>query len=117
MSILLLISYVLSTSFGLIFIKLGTENGLPISFIENSLRFNFSFYSILGIFLYGLSFFLYIYLISKFELGFIIPLTTALVYVMIFIASFLIFKEAFTIMKVAAISLIIFGVILLNLSK
>ena len=117
MQIILLIIYVLSTSSGLIFLKLGTTNGMPISFVENALKFNFNFYSLAGIFLYGLSFLLYIYLISKFDLGFIIPITTALVYVLIFVASFIIFKEAFTIIKVAAISLIIFGVILLNLYK
>lgn len=117
MSIILTIAYVISTSLGLVFIKLGTDTGLPISFVENSLKFNFNLYSILGVFLYGISFFLYIYLISKFELGFIIPLTTALVYTLIFIASFLIFKEVFTIMKIVAISMIIFGVILLNISK
>lgn len=117
MSIILLISYVLSTSLGLILIKLGTAGGAPISIVENSLKFNLNLYVISGIILYGISFALYIYLISKFDLGFIIPLTTALVYSIIFLASFFIFHEAFTLIKIAAISLIIFGVILLNFSR
>lgn len=115
MSIIFLIIYVFSTSFGLVLLKLGSANGLPISFVENSLKFNFNLYSIFGIFLYIISFIIYIYLISKFDLGFIIPVTTALVYILIFAASFFIFKEMFTIIKITAISLIIFGVILLNL--
>jgi drug/metabolite transporter (DMT)-like permease len=117
MSLLFLIVYVLSTSSGLVLLKLGSSNGAPISIIENSLKFNLNPSIIAGVLLYGLSFLLYIYLISKFDLGFIIPVTTALVYVLIFVASFLIFHEAFTIMKITAISLIIFGVILLNLNK
>jgi len=117
MQIILFIAYILSTSSGLILLKLGTTNGLPISFVENAIKFNFNLYSLLGIFLYGCSFLLYIYLISKFDLGFIIQITTALVYILIFTASFFIFKEAFTVIKIAAISLIIFGVILLNLQK
>lgn len=117
MQIILLIAYILSTSSGLILLKLGTTDGLPIAFVENAVKFNLNFYSILGIILYGFSFLLYIYLISKFDLGFIIPITTALVYILIFAASFIIFKEAFTMMKIAAISLIIFGVILLNFNK
>lgn len=117
MSIIILIAYVLSTSSGLILLKFGTTSGMPISFVENAIKFNFNLYSIIGIFLYGLSFLLYIYLISKFDLGFIIPITTALVYILIFAASFLIFHEVFTVLKIIAISLIIFGVILLNFNK
>ncbi|MEI7539408.1 MAG: multidrug transporter [Candidatus Saccharibacteria bacterium] len=117
MSTIFLIAYVLSTSFGLILIKLGTTSGLPISIIANHIKFNINPSIIAGIILYGVSFLLYIYLISKFDLGYIIPLTTALVYALIFIASFVVFKEAFTALKIAAISLIIFGVILLNLNK
>lgn len=107
--------YVLSTSGGLILIKLGTSNGLPVSIVDNALKLNLNPYSIIGILLYALSFVLYIYLISKFDLGYIIPLTTALVYSVIFAASFFIFHEVFTVLKIAAISLIILGVILLNI--
>lgn len=117
MPIILIAAYVLATSLGLIFIKLGSANGAPFSIIENSLKFNLNLPVISGMFLYGISFVLYIYLISKFDLGFIIPLTTALVYSLIFLASFIIFHETFTLIKIAAISLIIFGVILLNLNR
>jgi multidrug transporter EmrE-like cation transporter len=64
-----------------------------------------------------MSFLLYIYLISKNDLGFIIPLTTALVYVVVFIGSFFVFHEAFTMMKIMGIALIITGVIFLNLQR
>jgi drug/metabolite transporter (DMT)-like permease len=117
MSLLLLAAYVLATSFGLVLIKIGTTSGMPITIIEHSIKLNLNISIVSGIFLYGLSFLLYIYLISKYDLGFIIPVTTALVYTLIFIASFLIFKEAFTLVKIVAISLIIFGVILLNFNK
>jgi drug/metabolite transporter (DMT)-like permease len=115
MSLILLITYVLTTSGGLILLKLGTTSGLPISFVDNAIKFNLNAYSVLGLLLYASSFVLYIYLISKFDLGYIIPLTTALVYTLIFTASFFIFHEVFTVLKITAISLIILGVILLNL--
>lgn len=117
MSLMFLIAYVLATSSALVLIKLGTVSGAPVAVFEHSLRFNINLSIIVGIFLYGLSFLLYIYLISKFDLGFIIPITTALVYILIFTTSFFIFHESFTIIKITAISLIIFGVILLNLHK
>jgi len=108
---------VLSTSLGLIAIKQGTGSGLPITFSAEKLQFHLNFFNIIGIFLYGVSFLLYVYLISKFDLGYIIPLTTALVYVVIFVASYFIFKEAFTAMKIAGIVLIVSGVIFLSLGK
>lgn len=109
--------YVLTTSVGLIALKLGTNSGLPISYLNNKILFNVNFYTISGITLYGLSFAIYIYLISKYELGYIIPLTTALVYVLIFIGSYFIFDEVFTITKILAISLILSGLVLLNLNR
>lgn len=117
MSIILIAAYVVATSMGLIFIKLGSASSAPLAIIEHALKFNINFFNVAGILLYGFSFILYTYLISKFDLGYIIPVTTALVYSIIFVASYFIFHETFTIIKIAAISLIIFGVILLNLNK
>lgn len=114
---IILALYVLTTSFGLIILKLGTNAGLPISYAHNKLQFNINFYSIAGIVLYGISFMLYIYLISKFQLGYIIPLATACVYVVIFIGSYVVFKETFTPLKIAGIALIILGIILLSVNK
>lgn len=117
MSNFILALYVLTTSAGLVILKLGTISGLPISYIHNKLQFNINFYSTAGIILYGLSFALYIYLISKYDLGYIIPLTTALVYILIFVASFIIFKEVFTFTKIIGIGLILSGVIFINLGR
>lgn len=107
--------YVITTASGLIAIKLGSANGAVVEFIGNKLAFNLTPVNIAGLFLYGTSFALYTFLIAKNELGYIIPLTTGLVYVIIFIASFIIFKESFTIIKLLAITMILSGVVLLNL--
>ncbi len=112
--IILIALYILSTSGGLILLKLGSATGAVIEFIGGKLSFNMSLLNIIGILLYGLSFMLYIYLIAKNDLGYIIPLTTALVYIIIFVASFIIFKESFTLIKVIAIILIMGGVLLIT---
>jgi drug/metabolite transporter (DMT)-like permease len=109
--------YVAATSLALIALKLGTKSGIPIHYVNNKLQFNINFYTVAGIFLYGLSFLTYIYLISKYDLGYIIPLTTALVYVIIFTASYFIFDEVFTAIKVIGIVLILTGLVLLNTKK
>lgn len=109
--------YVLASSIALIVLKLGSKSGAPISFIEGKAHLNITPYTITGILLYGGSFLMYMYLISKYDLGYIIPLTTALIYVIIFTASFIIFHEAFTVVKVIGILLIVLGLAFLNLKK
>ncbi|MFO0862168.1 MAG: hypothetical protein U0516_00380 [Candidatus Saccharibacteria bacterium] len=114
---ILLPLYVLATSAALIIIKLSTANGAPIYYLNNKLHFNINLLTILGLVLYVVSFLTYLLLISKFELGYIIPLTTGLVYILIFTASYFIFKEVFSVPKILGITLIIAGILLLNLKK
>jgi drug/metabolite transporter (DMT)-like permease len=109
--------YVLTTSLGLIVLKLGAKAGPPVEYLSKRVHFNINYYTVSGIILYALSFLFYIYLISKYDLGYIIPLAAAFVYILIFIASAIIFNEVFTVFKIAGITLIIGGLILLNLSK
>lgn len=111
---LIIAAYVLTTVSGLILLKLGTTGSGLLSIVDGRPSLTISGLAILGILFYGVSFLLYIILISKFSLGYIIPLTTAFVYILIFLASYFIFKEGFTLLKVVAISMIIGGVILLN---
>jgi len=117
MANLILLIYAILSSLGLIFIKIGSENGAPISILDGKPHFNLGFYVIAGIVLYGLSFIVYTYLVSKNDLGYIIPVSTALVYIFIFAASFFIFKEVFTALKIVGVLLILGGVILMNIGK
>jgi drug/metabolite transporter (DMT)-like permease len=117
MAKILIALYVLATSSALIALKWGAKSGSLAQFIDHRLQLNVNPYAIIGITLYGTSFLLYTFLISKYDLGYIIPLTTAFVYIIIFLASFLIFKEAFTLFKVMGIVLIVGGLILLNIKK
>lgn len=117
MSRLIVSLYVIATSLALIVLKLGSKEGAPIQLTNGKAQFNITVFTVFGILFYGISFILYMYLISKYDLGYIIPLTTAFVYIVIFTASFFIFKEPFTILKIAGISLIVLGLILLNIKS
>ncbi len=117
MAKLILFFYVAATSLALIFVKLGTSSGLPVKMVDSKLQFSFNPFAISGIVLYGISFVLYMYLLSKYDLGYIIPLTAALIYGIIFIASYLIFHEVFTATKITGILLIVAGLIFLNIQK
>lgn len=117
MTNLILFLYALTSSLGLILLKLGSRAGALIEFENYKLHFNLGLYTIGGIVLYGLSFLIYTYLVSKNDLGYIIPISTALVYVFIFLASYVIFKEAFTAAKIVGICLIFGGIVFLSLNK
>lgn len=115
MAFLLILAYVIATSAALILLKLGSQSGSLVAVTDGKFNLNLNLLSTGGLFFYGVSFLVYTYLISKFDLGYIIPLTTALVYVIIFIASYFIFKEPFTFVKILAIALILIGLGLLNI--
>ncbi len=117
MSKLIIGLYVVTASLALILIKLGSSDGAPLSFEKQRIIFNLNPLIFMAGFLYIFSFMLYTYLISKYDLGYIIPLGTALVYILIFVSSFVIFNETFTVLKIAGISLIILGLILLNIKN
>ena len=117
MSKIILVIYILTTSLALVVLKLGTKTGLPISYANNKLAFNINFHTIAGVILFGISFATYVYLISKNDLGYIIPLAAAFVYILIFVASYFIFNETYTATKIVGIVLIIAGLVFLNLKK
>lgn len=115
MSKLLLALYIITTSSALIILKLGTKSGVPVGFSDGKLSFNINYLVLTGLFLYVFSFITYVYLISKYDLGYVIPLTAAFVYLIIFVASAVIFNEVFTVVKISGIALIVAGLVLLNL--
>jgi uncharacterized membrane protein len=114
---IILALYILTTVAALTVLKFGTQSGLPISYANQRLHFNFNFLTVSGIVLYGLSFATYVYLISKNDLGYIIPLAAAFVYILIFISSAVFFNEVYTFTKLIGIGLIILGLVFLNLKR
>ncbi len=117
MSNVILLLYVFATSFGLIVLKLGTRESSPTIGLASGLPVNISWMTLLGILLYGISFLLYVYLISKYDLSYILPLTASLAYIVVFLASYFILKEPFTAAKVTGAFLIMFGLFFLNQGK
>jgi drug/metabolite transporter (DMT)-like permease len=109
--------YVMSTSLALVFLKLGSEAAAPFTLSNGRPHINLNWYVSAGLLLYGTSFIVYTYLISKYDFGYIVPLATALVYTAIVISAYFIFHEAFTVAKIMGIVLILVGLILLNLKR
>ena len=62
MSNIILLIYALTSSLGLVLLKLGGQTGAPISVVDGKPVFNLGVYAIGGIALYGISFVIYTYL-------------------------------------------------------
>ncbi len=76
----------------------------------------FNFYIITGIFCYIVSMMMFFYMLSRFELSIIIPLT-ALTYIFNMVAAYFIFHESFDIYKISGIMIILIGIFVLSASK
>ncbi|MDA8103668.1 MAG: hypothetical protein M0Z34_11960 [Nitrospiraceae bacterium] len=114
-SSVILALYVLATSAGLLLIRVGTTGGTLIKLSAGRVTLHFGIAALLGILLYLISFVLYVVLISRFSLGFIVPLTTGLVYVVVFASSFVFLHERFGVYQIGGIAAILVGLALLQI--
>ena len=72
---------------------------------------------LMGIMLYGVSFFLYIFLLSRLQLNIVYPIAIGVGLVLITAFSYFFLKEAISMLHIAGIIAILFGVILILLPK
>lgn len=115
MRYVLILLYVFFSVSGVILFKLGSSEDLALNISSSSLAFKISWLAILGLFFYILSFVIYMGLVSKNNLSYLIPVTTASVYIATITSSVVVFKENVTNIQIAGSVLILLGVILMNL--
>ena len=115
MLLLFISSYVATTVSGLVVLKMSAKRGkIFLKFRNGKLIYTITPLIGFGIGLYVVSFFLYVYLVSKYDLGYIIPLAAALVYVTLFTVSYYVLDEEFTKRKIIALAMMIMGILLLG---
>ena len=81
------------------------------------LNINFSTKSLIGIFCYGFSFLLWMFIVSKMDLTVAMPLSIALVNTLVVIGSCLFLKEKISLYQGIGIFIVIFGVCFMNWGK
>lgn len=113
--IITLVVYIFFTISGLTLIKLGGVQQLTISSGKILLKLDIK--TLLGILCYLVSFIVYILLISKFQLSYIMPLTTGLVYIFVLITSVIFLKEKIDISQWVGAGVILIGIIIMNLKS
>lgn len=99
---------------GLILMKLGVNTG---EFVLNqgTLTFSINVISLLGLVCYILSFLVFTSIVVKFDLSYIVPLTSGVVQVLTLISGFIIFKENISIKGIIGAVLIITGIVIMNI--
>lgn len=116
MKIILIIAYLVLTVSGLVLMKLGGNPG-TISIENKTFNFGISLISALGFICYIASFLLFTRLVVMFDLSYIMPLCTGIVQILTLVASVLIFKEGYNWQTITGVSLVIVGIVLMNLKK
>ena len=115
MKYLLVTIYLILTVSGLILYKYGANKNFEISFANNVFNMKLNILSILGLVCYLFSFLIYMLILPKFNLTYIMPVTSAISYISIFALSVMVLKEAITAHGVIGAVIIVIGIIIMNL--
>lgn len=111
---LTLVLYVLLNIFGLVMMKFGDNTG-TILINGSNFEFSMSFISLIGFISYIISFFLFTNIIVKFNLSFIMPITSGILQVLTLISGFIIFDEDVTLKGVIGALITIIGIVIINM--
>lgn len=116
-TIVLIAMYILLSVGGLVVFKLGSSKELSFGLTNGSLHLHLNLLVILGLLMYVVSFLLYMFIVSKFDLSYIVPICTGFVYILTFIAAKFVFDEQITSFHYVGALLILCGVLLINIKK
>lgn len=114
--VLIIISYTILSAAGLILFKTGTKSSqISMQFLNGVFTLKFAILSLIGVLSYIFSFLLYLWIISKYDLVYIYPLTVGLISIMVLLGGIFVLNESPSGMKILGSIIIIIGVILMNL--
>lgn len=114
MKIFMIVLYLVLTISGLILYKKGTSNDFLINFSNGMLNVKLSWLSIMGLACYLCSFLIYMLILPKYDLTYIMPLMSAFSSISIYVLAILVLKESVTVTGIIGTIVIIIGVLLIN---
>ena len=114
MKIILVIIYMILSLSGLILMKKGGNPG-SISMDSGNINFGISPISLVGFICYICSFLLFTRIVVMFDLSYIMPICTGIVQVLTLVAAYFVFKEEISKQGIIGASLVIIGIVIMNL--
>lgn len=113
MRYLLIAIYIICTTGGIAFMKMGGDS-LKLG-LNNGLSFSMGWKTFIGFLLYLVSFLLWQKLIVKYDLTMMVPIVTGIVQIIIILIGCLLFKENVSVVNLIGIALVIIGVVLISI--
>jgi len=117
MNIIFPILYIICTVAGLILYKYGATKEFGVLFENGNLSIKINIISIIGLALYLISFLLYIFILPKYDITFIIPIVSTITSILIFVLSISFLKEPSSAIKWIGFVIMTIGVIIVNFKK
>lgn len=114
MQVILIVVYVILTLSGLVLMKKGGNPG-KVSISKKDISLSMSPVSALGFVCYLCSFLLFTKIVVMFDLSYIMPIVTGIVQVMTLIVANFLFKEKIDKKSIIGASLVIIGIVVMNL--
>lgn len=115
MKYILTIIYMIFTTLGIALMKKGGDS-ISVVFKDN-FGIKIGYITLLGFLCYIISFLLWQKLLVKFDLSYIVPITTGIIQIIIVIIGIFLFKENINIYNIIGILVIIIGIALLSIKN
>lgn len=112
---LLTIVYLICTTGGITFMKLGGDS-LKLG-LKDGFSLSMGWKTFTGFLLYLISFLLWQKLIVTYDLSYIVPITTGIVQVVVLLISYFLFHDSISTTQLFGIILVIIGVVLMSIKK
>lgn len=106
--------YLILSISGLVFMKLGGNPG-TVAVKDGNINFGMNIISGIGFLCYIGSFLLFTRIVIMFDLSYIFPICTGIVQVITLIISYYVFKENISLYGIVGASLVIVGIIIMNI--
>ncbi|MDR2895944.1 MAG: hypothetical protein LBV30_04775 [Propionibacteriaceae bacterium] len=116
MKFVLLAVYILLSTGGATLVKLGGNDRYPTIVNVPVANVRLTWMTLTGVIGYGLSFLLFMVLISKLNISFLTPIATGVSYLLLMLVSVVVFNEAFSVAKTIGCVLILAGVLCIVVS-
>lgn len=111
---LLFCCYLLLSSLGLLFLKLG-GSGTNLSLDSHTFSLVMSYRLLIGLFFYVCSFLLFTFILQKRDLSWIYPLGAGIMNIVVVVMGVAVLKEKITITGAVGVAFVIVGIVLMSL--
>jgi multidrug transporter EmrE-like cation transporter len=114
MQYLIIVVYIILSVTGVVLVKRGAGHPLNLGIGGGLFSLTFGYVTLLGLLCYVCSFLIYMSLVAKYDLSYIVPLSAGGIYLLTYAASIGIFHEKVNVTRVIGSAVILAGIVLVS---